>query len=189
MAYVTSKFDHRIHLLLKQGRVGVLPTDTIYGLSCIALSQPSVQRIHLLKHRDKAKPFVILISKINQLTSLGINNAQTAPALAYWPGPLTLICEAPQAPNWLSLGTATLAIRQPNSRQLRRLMDETGPLISTSVNFQGSKPSANIGEAMSYFGDKLDFYVDAGEMQSMPSTIVKSVSGKLKLIRQGVIRI
>lgn len=189
MAYVTDKFDRKISQLLKQGKAGVLPTDTIYGLSCIALSQTAVRRIHMLKHRDKTKPFVILISEIEQLTSLGINTAQAAPALAYWPGPLTLICAASQAPNWLTMGTATVAVRQPDSDQLRRLIDETGPLISTSVNPQGSKPSTSIKQAMSYFGDKLDFYVDAGELQSMPSTIAKPVTGGLEVIREGAIRI
>ena len=189
MVYVTDKFDRRISQLLKQGRVGVLPTDTIYGLSCITSSQKAVRRIHILKKRDKTKPFVILISKVTQLTSLGINTAEAGPALAYWPGPLTLVCSASQAPSWLSMGSAALAVRQPASDELRRLIDKTGPLISTSVNLQGSKPAANIKEAMNCFGEELDFYVDAGELTSLPSTIVRPAAGGLEVIREGAIQV
>ena len=48
--------------ILKQGGIGVLPTDTIYGLVGSALSQRAVKRIYKVRKRNPKKPFIILIS-------------------------------------------------------------------------------------------------------------------------------
>lgn len=189
MAYITKSFDDEIVDLLKMGDIGLLPSDTIYGLSCIALNRASVEKIHKVKRRDKTKPFVILISRIEQLNDLGIITTDAAPALRYWPGKLTLICEASKAPDWLQMRTGTLAVRQPNYPKLRELIDKAGPIISTSANTAGGQPAASVEQAREYFGDKLDFYVDAGILIGEPSTIVKSSFKGLEVIRPGAIKI
>lgn len=171
------------------GDIGLLPSDTIYGLSCIALNRASVEKIHKVKRRDKTKPFVILISRIEQLNDLGIITTDAAPALRYWPGKLTLICEASKAPDWLQMRTGTLAVRQPNYPKLRELIDKAGPIISTSANTAGGQPAASVEQARGYFRDKLDFYVDAGILIGEPSTIVKSSFKGLEVIRPGAIKI
>ncbi|MBX4190744.1 threonylcarbamoyl-AMP synthase [Candidatus Saccharibacteria bacterium] len=189
MSYVTDSFDDEVIALLQKGGVGLMPTDTIYGLSCIALNKASVETIHKIKRRDKTKPFVVLISKIEQLNDLGIITTDAAPALRYWPGKLTLICPALKAPGWLQMSTGALAIRQPDHPKLRELIDKVGPIVSTSVNLAGRKPAVSIAEAREYFGDKLDFYVNAGKFVGQPSTIVKSSFKGLEIIRPGAVKI
>lgn len=189
MSYITDSFDDEIVGLLKSGGVGLLPSDTIYGLSCVALNRASVERIHKIKRRDKTKPFVILISRIEQLNDLGIITTDAAPALRYWPGKMTLICEALKAPDWLQMGTATLAVRQPDYSKLRELIDKVGPIVSTSANLSGGQPADSVKQARGYFGDKLDFYVDAGRLAGQPSTIVKSSFKGLEVIRLGAVKI
>lgn len=167
----------------------MLPADTIYGLSCRALDRNAVERTHEIKRRDKSKPFVILISRIEQLKELGIVSTDVAPALRYWPGALTLVCEARKAPGWLHMGTYSLAVRQPDFPALRELIDEVGPIISTSANLAGGKPAASAAEAENYFKQKLDFYVDTGPHAGSPSTIVKSSLNGLEILRQGAVEI
>jgi len=162
-----------------------MPSDTIYGLSCRALDEAAVERLHKLKGRDKAKPFIVLVSSTTQLIDVGIITTDVAPALRYWPGRLTLICSAVNAPLWLHCGTKSLAIRQPDDKELRNLVTKVGPIISTSANLAGSQPAQSAAEARQYFSDKLDFYVDMGEIKSPPSTIAKVEDGKLVVIRQG----
>lgn len=167
----------------------MLPADTIYGLSCRALDRGAVERARAIKRRDKSKPFVILISRIEQLNDLGVVTTDAAPALRYWPGPLTLICEAKKAPDWLHMGTYTLAVRQPDYPALRELIDRVGPITSTSANLTGGEPADSVAEAEKYFKGKLDFYVDTGRHSGKPSTIVKSSFQGLEVIRPGAIRI
>lgn len=189
MSYITDSFDDEIVRFLQEGGVGVLPTDTIYGLSCRALDEQAVERLHNLKKRDKKKPFIVLISNITQLNDLGIITTDAAPALRYWPGKLTIICETQKAPEWLHMGTSSLAVRQPDSAGLLKLIEKTGPLISTSANLQGVEPLTNTSQAVKYFGDKLEFYVNAGRLAAKPSTIVKPIFGELEIIRQGAVKI
>jgi L-threonylcarbamoyladenylate synthase len=109
--------------------------------------------------------------------------------LKYWPGALTVIFEVSSVPDWLHRSTRSLAIRLPNDRKLQDLINQTGPIISTSANKQGQDPASSIQEAQSYFGEELDFYVDVGELKGQASTIVKLVDNKLELIRQGPVKI
>ena len=60
------------------------------------------------------------------------------------------------------------------------------PLIAPSANLEGKPPPKNIQEAVDYFGDKIDLYVDSGEIENeKPSTIVKIENGEIKILREG----
>ena len=52
---------------LKKGGVGVLPTDTLYGLCCSVFRKDSVERIYKLKKRNPKKPFLVLIGSKRDL--------------------------------------------------------------------------------------------------------------------------
>lgn len=189
MAYMTKSLDNEINLLLKKGGIGVLPTDTIYGLSAAALNEDAVKKVYKLKGRSAAKPFIILISNIKMLDLLSIAGDKFESVLKYWPGSLTVIFDAPQAPAWLHAGTGTLAVRQPGDKDLRKFINKCGPIISTSVNIQGAIPASSIKMAIDYFGDNLDFYVNVGRLESLPSTLAKLVDGRLEVIRKGAVNI
>jgi len=188
VSYIIQNFDDKIAKLLQNGGVGFMPTDTIYGLSCRALDQSAVKRLHQVKNRD-SRPFIILISSINQLHELGLIAGDFGPALGYWPGKLSVIGKADRAPEYLHMGTKTLAVRQPDYPELLGLINKTGPLVSTSANLSGQEPAHSLADAQKIFGDKLDFYVDVGPIDAQPSTIVKTSFAKLKVIRQGEVKI
>jgi L-threonylcarbamoyladenylate synthase len=189
VSYLTDSFDDRVIELLKQGGVGLLPTDTIYGLSCRALDRPAVEKIRQLKNRDAHKPFIVLISDIKMLDLLSISKSQVEMVKQYWPGPLSVIFKAPGSPNWLHSGTKSLAVRMPNYEQLKDLIAKVGPIVSTSPNLHGEAPVDSAAKAKELFGDKLDFYVDAGILQNLPSTLVELKDGRLEVIRQGAVKI
>lgn len=190
MSYLTARLDDRIATILKDGGIGFLPSDTIYGLSCRALDEEAVERLHNLKVRDKIKPFIILIADYKMLDMLSIEPDETIPILKYWPGPLTAILSASESPAWLQLGTKTLAVRIPAYPALIKLLKEVGPIVSTSANRSGTQPLNSIAEAQEEFGEELDFYVDQGNLgESLPSTIVKISGGELEVIRQGTVKI
>jgi L-threonylcarbamoyladenylate synthase len=185
MSYDSKNFDVKVVEALKTGGVGVMPSDTIYGLSCRALDEKAVERIYNLKGRDSKKPVIVLISNLQMLDLLSIDRKQTELVKKYWPGPLSVVFDAPNAPVWLTRGSDTLAIRWPADNQLCKLIDEAGPIVSTSANPEGQAPAANIEQAKEYFGDEVDFYVDTGELKSQPSTIAKIEDGELRIIRPG----
>lgn len=175
---------------LKKGGVGLLPSDTVYGLSCSALNKKAVKRIHKLKRRDSGKPLIILLSDVEQGKQLGLNPKDIEVAAKFWPAPLTVEWPAgPNTPKYLHRGQKHFGVRIPANEDLRNLIKETGPIVSTSANLQGKEPAKTVAEAKKYFGDKLDFYIDAGELKAEPSTIVQIIKGKLKVIRQGSFKV
>jgi L-threonylcarbamoyladenylate synthase len=188
VSYVTDGFDDKVARLLKQGAVGLLPTDTIYGLSARALDKTSVAKLHKLKDRSSHKPFIILVSDLKMLDLLSISLDQVKLVEKYWPGALSVIFTS-DAPDFLTRGTGSLAVRMPDQPDLSRLIDKVGPIVSTSANLEGEMPVRNIAEARKVFGNKLDFYVDAGELDNPPSTLAVMQDGKLEVIRQGAVKI
>jgi L-threonylcarbamoyladenylate synthase len=189
VSYFTNSFDDKVVELLKNGRVGLIPTDTIYGLSAHALNKNAVEKIHKLKKRDDGKPLVVLIADVNQLSGLGLSLQYSELIRDYWPGPLSLEYDATNAPEWLHRGKNYFAVRLPDLKELRDLIAKTGPLVSTSANLQGQEPSKNVEEAKKYFSDKLDFYVDTGDLKGKSSTLVKIENNRIKIIRQGACEI
>lgn len=189
MAYVTKSFDSEIERLLKGGGVGFMPADTVYGLSAAALNRRAVEKLYAIKKRRSDSPFIILFSNIKMLNKLSIDDDQVAKAQKYWPGGLSFVCEAPGAPKWLHKGLKSLAVRMPDYPQLLDLIDRVGPIISTSANPTGQKPAVNMQEAQDYFGNSLDFYMDAGNISGAPSTIARLKNGKLEVIRVGSLKI
>jgi len=176
--------------ILKRGGVGVIPTDTIYGLACSIFSVVGVKRIYELKKREENKPPVIIISDISDLEKLGADISPTHLKIIekYWPGKLTIIFRVSEEYKYLDKGLG-LAIRLPADENLRNILRQTGPLATTSANYSEQIPAKNIIEAEKYFGDKVDFYEDGGNLNSEPSTLVKINGDNIEILRQGAVKI
>ena len=48
--------------MLSIGQIGILPTDTLYGLVGSALRKETVERVFAVRQRDLKKPLIILIT-------------------------------------------------------------------------------------------------------------------------------
>ncbi len=178
--------------ILKSGGVGVLPTDTLYGIVGSALNKKTVERIYRLRRRDRKKPLIVLISSRRDLSRFGIKpNRGTASVLKKnWPGKVSIILPCPK-PRWRHLhrGTQSIAFRFPKDRLLRLMLKKTGPLVAPSANIAGQPEALTISQAKSYFGSKADFYLEAGKKQSKASTLIKIQNGKLTVLRQGAVKV
>lgn len=172
---------------LKNGEVGLLPTDTIYGLSCSAYSKDSVERIFDIKGRDKQSPVIVLISGVADLKKFRIVlNKKFVQLLSQnWPGRISFILPVNSGFDYLTRGATGLAFRVPDDNKLISLLQKTGPLVSTSANPSGQKPAENVDEAIDYFLDKVDFYVDRGKLVGKPSTLVDLTKDRPVVLRQG----
>ncbi|MFA6919307.1 MAG: tRNA pseudouridine(55) synthase TruB [Patescibacteria group bacterium] len=177
---------------ISAGDIGVMSTDTIYGLMGLALNKKVVQRIYKVRKRSPEKPFIILISSIEDLGLFGIKiNAEEKAVLEkFWPGKISIILPCKSSKwQYLHRGTKGLAFRLPKKPSLINILKQTGPLISTSANPEGEVPAKTIAEAKKYFGHEVDFYV-SGKSNSEPSTLAQLQSnGELVVLRQGAVKI
>lgn len=189
MVKLASLDDRRLIDLLEQGSVGVMPTDTIYGLACRANNQMAVEKLYQLKHRD-TKPGTVIAASIDQLTELGVTRRYLKAVEHFWPNPISIVLPIPETLSYLSLGLTSLPFRVIASKQLQNLLIATGPLLTTSANLPNQPPATNSKSAKGYFGDKVDFYVEGGDLSNhQPSTIIKVIDDAIEVIRSGAVPI
>lgn len=151
---------------IKQGEIGVIPTDTIYGIVCSAFNKNSVEKLYKIRKRNKDKPMIILIGSVNDLKLFNINAI-----VKNWPEKTSIVFDCNDF-EYLHRGKRSLAFRLPHNKDLIDILKISGPIVAPSANIEGGKPAENIKEAKSYFGDKIDFYLDVGTIKSKPSKII-----------------
>ena len=186
-----TKTEKDIISILQSGGVGVLPTDTLYGLVGSALQEEPVEKIYALRKRYLNSPMIILISSVDDLKLFGIkiNLAQRKVIEDLWPGRISFVLDCPLKKfEYLHRGGQTLAFRLPKYKWLTDILKKTGPLVAPSANISGEKPAETLGEAEKYFANKVDFYADGGKLESEPSTLVRlDKKGKLEILREGAV--
>lgn len=174
------------------GRIGVIPTDTIYGLVCSALNPEAVERVYRVRNRKENKPCIVLISDVADLKRFNIKiTEKLARTLdTIWPGEVSVVLDCPDKRfTYLHRGTKTLAFRVPADQTLLDILKKTGPLVAPSANRGGEPHAQTVNEARTYFGDEVDFYLDGGKLIGRPSTLVKYEDGKLIVLREGAVRV
>ncbi|MCX6713857.1 MAG: Sua5/YciO/YrdC/YwlC family protein, partial [Candidatus Vogelbacteria bacterium] len=79
--------------IIKRGGVGILHTDTLYGIVGLALAPVTVERIYRLKKRSDGKPFIVLISSWQDLERINveITPEQKKILKKVWPGPVSVV--------------------------------------------------------------------------------------------------
>ncbi len=178
--------------IIKRNGVGVLPTDTLYGLVGSAFSKVAVEKIYDLKSRSERKSLIVLISSIDDLKKFGVEITDKTRIFMkkFWPGKVSIVLPFHNDKLfYLDKMGGTLAFRLPKKRDLVNLIRETGPLVAPSANPEGVSPAKNIDEARMYFDDRIDFYVDGGMIDSEPSTLVSIDGDKIEVLRDGAVKI
>lgn len=171
--------------ILQNGGIGVIATDTLYGVVGQALNRRAVERIYTVKKRTPTKPFIILISDLSDLAKFNITLTGFAKNAInnYWPGPVSIILDCPDPDlEYLHRGTNSLAFRMPANQDLLEFIKKAGPLVAPSANPEGLTPAPTIEDAKNYFGDTVDFYIE-GTVNTKPSKIIKITNSSEEIIR------
>ena len=180
-----------ILFFLKSGKVVALPTDTIYGLSCLATSASAMKKIAKIKKRStKDSPFLILVSSVTQAKKYAVINKSGVDS---W----RRLQESsrPVSVKFFSKGglrrelvdnEGLLGLRLPASDFLRKIVKLSGaPLVSTSFNLHGQETFADMSEAYNFFKNnsvKPDLIVDGGRPRSGKSSKLVDLSGEKELV-------
>jgi tRNA threonylcarbamoyl adenosine modification protein (Sua5/YciO/YrdC/YwlC family) len=178
--------------LLHDGKLGAIPTDTLYGLAVDPFNAAAVARVFEIKERDASKALLIVAADalqvwdwIGEMTPLGLRLAER-----FWPGPLTLVTRAPVAlPPGVADHRHTVGVRVPAHAVTRALCEACGrPLTATSANISGQPATADPAVVVRQLGQRLDLIVDAGVTPGgAASTVVDVTGGTPTLIREGAI--
>lgn len=181
--------DRNLIKTFKKGGIVVMPTDTIYGILTSALNKSSVEKLYKIRKRNPDKPCIILLNNISFLEKFNIilSKEQKKILVGFFSAkkPTSIILNSENKKFlYLDRGTKSLSFRIPKQKSLRDLLKKTGPLIAPSANIEGLPPSKNIQEAKNYFGNKVDLYIDGGEIESSPSRVIQlHKDGSISIIR------
>jgi len=193
--------------LLREGQPVVFPTETVYGVGASAASREAVDQLCQVKGRPQGKPFTVHVATpsdaeayVDHLSRVARRFLQKA-----WPGPLTLIVDAPKVFDpqlWRSRAEhilppipelvyheGAIGLRCPANEVAGRILREAGvPVVASSANRMGQPPPYDAAQAARELDGRVPLIVDAGTTRySAPSTIVRVRDDQWKVLREGVI--
>lgn len=173
---------------LTAGRLIVYPTDTVYGLGCDPFDETAVKRAYMVKRRPFDMPMSIVVKDLRMMEELALlDDSARILVEKFMPGPLTLIVtKKPAVPDILTASSTEIGVRIPDHPVALRIIEEFGPIITTSANVHSHKSPRTCQDAIEDLGPTVSIYIDAGPAPiGRPSTIVQISEGEISLIRQG----
>lgn len=172
--------------MLKNGKVIVCPTDTVYGLIVDATNEKAVEKIFEMKKRPRSKPLAVFVKNFKMAKELAEIDAEQMKILKQkWPGKYTFILKSKGTNN-------TIALRIPKYKFLNDLLKKVNkPLAQTSVNISGKPALMKISDILEFckkcgMSDIPQILViDAGNLpKSKASTIIDLTNKNIKIIRK-----
>ena len=174
--------------ILKSGLPLIFPTDTLPAIGCL----PKFSEIIFeFKKRDRNKPLILMGSEHKQLIDYVHESAKEDfenIASKYWPGALTMIIpSSKQHSTILTSQDLTLGLRIPNSHTAQSLIQETGPLLTSSANISGRTGSITAeGIALDFPSVAILGPIPWEKSSEKASTIISwKKIGDWRLIREG----
>lgn len=180
--------------LLEDGSLVAIPTETVYGLAGNALHATTVAKIFEVKNRPYFDPLIVHVPSIeeakNYVTEVPLPAKNLA--LAFWPGPLTLLLpKKTNIPDLVTAGLDRVGLRCPDhqlTRELLHLIDF--PLAAPSANPFGYVSPTTAQHVMDQLGEKISYILDGGPCKiGIESTIVGWENAQAIVYRLGGITI
>ncbi|MCT7948381.1 L-threonylcarbamoyladenylate synthase [Ancylothrix sp. C2] len=178
----------------KDGKLVSFPTDTVPALA----SRPDkAELIFAAKQRGQDKPLILMAGFAEDIWPYVTGTPEELEiwqntAKKYWPGALTLVLPASEKvpPQMNPLDPTTLGVRVPNCPIARQILQQTGPLATTSANKSGQPALLSLQEIAAEFLEVLALSPQEFETTpttGIPSTVVKWRLGGWEILRQGAI--
>ena len=167
---------------IKEGKIVVFPTETVYGVGCRYDDESARERIFALKKRDRSKPLGIYLPSVSEVEKYAVMPPMAAKlARAFLPGPLTLLLPGRRG--------GKLGFRIPSDEVARRLIRLCGiPLSATSANLSGHQSPTDGQQAIAAMEGRADYIIDAGKTElACPSTVIDLCAAPPTVLREGAI--
>lgn len=178
---------------LKNGKIFILPTSTLYGICANALDVNAVERVYNIKKRDKSKPMIVLINNLDMLKKLviNLNDMHEKIISKFWPGPLTIVFRKSNLlPSIVTAKKNSIAVRMDSSDIVNELVNISRvPVIAPSANVSGNLNIDSIENLDKEVFEKVDYIIDIGKLEEIQeSTLIVVEDGKIKILREGKIK-
>lgn len=187
MIKLTKENAKEVARLLRNEKVVAIPTDTIYGFSCLATSDRAVENLCKLKQCSDEKLFIVLVSGVEKLSKLAVlDEFSKAFVEKNTPNPVTMILKKRTDTNLVkNFSIPTIAVRIPKDEFLQTVLSEVDFLVSTSCNIHGSANLTNAQDIIHAFPSLDAVVVAENSNNHLSSTIIDLTTNEFKILRQG----
>ncbi len=190
---------NRAATLLNEGKLIVVPTETVYGIAGRLDHAEARERLTAMRSGEENKPLTIHLARPQDATQyLGsVSELGQRMMRKLWPGPVALRFNVPaerRAAVTEQLGLeesavyseGSIMLRCPDHPVTREILSRVeGPVVMTVAAFSGS--ASRPEEFADALSDQVDLILDAGPTQfSKPSTIVRVDGDDYEILREGV---
>lgn len=185
---VNERYVDDIVRALEDGKIVVLPTDSLYALMCDALNNQAIERICKIKSMKSAKSNLsISCSDISMASKYAkIDNEMFKIIKRNLPGAFTFLIEATSKLPKAFKGRKVVGVRITENKILQAIINNVGhPLFSTSVEGKDDDYRCEPELIAQTYARYVEYVVDAGRSELLPSTVVDFSDGDPEVIRQG----
>ncbi len=183
-------FDECVYALSNH-EICILPTETVYGLACSALSVEAILKVYKLKGRPSTNPLIVHVLDHYSAEEISVTNGFSRKlAYAFWPGPLTLILPKKKCvPSEITAGLNSVAVRSPSHPTFRKILNEVKqPLAAPSANPSNKISPTNCKDAVTAFGMNCPPFLDGGQCEiGIESTVIDLTAHSPSILRIGPI--
>lgn len=176
---------------LRDGKLIIYPTDTLYAIGCDAMNSRAIERICRIKDINPQKTNLsIICCDISQAAEyVKIDNRAFRILKEALPGPFTFILPASTSLPKVFKGRKVVGLRIPDNPIALDIPRRLGnPILTTSVE-SGDDSSVDIADPEALvlkYEDVVDFIIDGGEGDYEASTVVDLTdSSNPVILRQG----
>lgn len=177
--------------LIQSGALVAFPTETVYGLGANGLDGEAVEKIFIAKGRPNDNPLILHVAKKSDVKRLWAHVPRLANTLmdTFWPGPLTLIFNRSEiVPNQVTAGLETVAVRMPQDKTARLLIQKAGvPIAAPSANLSGKPSPTTARHVLEDMDGRIPLILDGGECRFGVESTVLSLVGKPTILRPGAV--
>ena len=176
----------------------IYPTDTLYGLGASIYDETGIDKVFKAKGRPLSLPLSVALSHPSRIEEVAVVENQNILNFIeeLLPSPVTVVLPRKQGlPRTLTGGGDLIGLRIPGMPFLRRLIEVTGPLTTTSVNIHGEPGQSGSEEILAMDGiipfvqmfiksEELDLKLNE-KNENPGSTVFRISENRISVIRQG----
>lgn len=168
----------------------IFPTDTVYGIGTSVYDKENIKKIYEIKHRPLNKPLAVLCANLEQINEIAYLNEYAINLIKkLMPGALTIIVPAKECIKE-SMNLEMVGVRIPASKIALGILEENGPMATTSVNDSGEKAMNEYESIKDKYKDVVDYIYESGEISSsIASTVVILNGDDVTMVREGQIKL
>ena len=178
--------------LIKEGKVVIFPTETVYGIGTNGLDENAVKKVFEIKKRNFKNPINLLVNGIPMVEKLAkdITPLEYKLMEAFFPGPFTIILNKKEiVPDMVTASLDCVGVRMSSNQFVNDLITLSDcPIAAPSANISGHLSKTNLDDIFDEFSNSVDYIVDGGKCEfGIESTVVRVIDGIPNILRPGFI--